>query len=311
MAVVDTDFLAGVLTNFRALFQEDFEAALAFQSWLDIAMKVDSSGRIESYNWFGTPPKLEDVTHGEPTLHGLNNFNFSIENHLFKSIIEVDRSTLEDDKLGLIMPRVRQLGPEAARYPGELIFNLFESGGLAYDGVAFFANTRAIGESANIDNIVGGAYGDGTVAEFQAGLRDGIEAMMLFQDDRGRPMGLTPNVIVVPARLRQTAFQALNANQGTITQPVIPATQSGVFEAAGYKVMVNPKLTTVDDWYMLHVRGTTRPFVFQERIAPALEGITTPTSESGVIRDKFAYSVRARGNVGYGDPRYAVKLLDV
>lgn len=308
MAVVDTDFLAGVLTNFRALFQEDFEAAMAFQAWTDISMRVDSSGRIESYNWFGTPPKLEDVTHGEPTLHGLNNFNFSIENFLFKAVIEVDRSTLEDDKLGLIMPRVRQLGPEAARYPGELIFRLFESGGLAYDAVAFFANTRTIGKSANIDNILAGT--GVTVPTFQADLASAVEAMMLFQDDQGRPMGLTPNVIVVPARLRQTAFQALNANQGTITQPVIPASQSGAFESAGYKVMVNPFLVDLTDWYALHVRGTTRPFIFQERIAPALEGITTPESESGVIRDKFAYSVRARGNVGYGDPRYAVRTVN-
>ena len=309
MGVVNSDVLAAILTNYRTLFATDFAAAVKAQVWTEVAMEIPSTTLTESYNWFGTPPKMEDVTHGEPTLAGLHAYNYSITNNLYKAAIEVARSMIEDDKLGMVMPRVRQLGPEAARHPGELIYSLLESNGNAYDDTAFFADTRVIGESANIDNLI--AMGSSaTVAEVQAALSAARAAMRKFQDDRGRPMNLTPNLIMVPPEMEQLMWQALNANQGTITQPVIPASAQGAWSVAGFRVLVNPFLTSTVDWYVFHIAGALKPFVFQNRIRPALEGITTPNSESGVIRDKFVYSVRARYNVGYGDPRYAIKLDD-
>ncbi len=310
MAIVNSDFLAGVRTGFRSLFQIAFEAASMQAPWRDMALTVPSTGSSESYDWLGTVPVMVDVTHGDIQVEGLGNYSQTIENLTYKAAIEVSRASMEDDKLGLITPRVQQLGQEAGRHPGQLMFALFESGGLAFDGTAFFSDTRVIGRSANIDNIVSGAYGAGTVAEFLAGLAAGRSQMRLFQDDQGRPMNHIPNVIVVPPALEQAAVQALSqTTQGASTIP-IPATGDGAFRISGYLVLVNPYLTTTDDWYMFHVSGATKPFLYQERIAPSLEGLTTPETESGIIRDRFLYSVRARYAVGYGDPRYAVKMLD-
>lgn len=310
MAIVNSDFLAGVRTGFRSLFQSSFEAASFQAPWRELALPVTSTGESESYDWLGTVPVMVDVTHGDIQVEGLGHYDQTIKNLTYKSAIEVARSAFEDDKLNLISPRLGQLGEEAGRHPGQLIFALFESGGLAFDGTAFFADTRTIGRSANIDNIVDGGYGDGTAAEFKAGLSAGRSAMRKFQDDQGRPMNHTPNVIVVPPELEQAAFEALSQTlQGTST-PAVPATQNGSYQVSGYLLLVNPYLSTVDDWYMFHASAATRPFIYQERVAPSLEGLTSPETESGIIRDRFLYSVRARYAVGYGDPRYAVKVLD-
>jgi len=311
MAVVNSDFLSGLLTNFRAIFEQDFQAAMAFQSWSDISMRMQSDTETESYNWFGTVPVMEDVTHGSPTLGGLGKYNFSITNNVYKAALEVARTAIEDDKLGLVQPRLRQLGPEAARHPGELIFKLFKTGttDLAFDGTAFFANTRVIGNSANIDNLAAGT--GTTVAQFQADLATIRATMLRFQDDQGRPMNLRPNTLVVPPELTQVAYQALNTNLGNAKQDVpVPSATDGKFQAAGYTVIENPYLTDTNDWYALHIDGAIRPFIFQDRLRPSLEGITSPTSETGVLLDKFIYTVRARYNVGYGDPRYAVKVVN-
>lgn len=183
MAVVNSDFLTGLLTNFRAIFQNDFAAASATAFWPNLAMNVNSQGQIESYNWFGTAPKMRDVTHDGVTLQGLSKYNFTITNALYKAGLEVERTALEDDKLGLIMPRVRGLGPEAARHPGELILSLFEQNPTAYDSVAFFAGTHSDGDSGTIDNL--GAGTGITVAQFQADLASARAAMNRFKDDRG------------------------------------------------------------------------------------------------------------------------------
>ena len=180
--------------------------------------------------------------------------------------------------------------------------------GLTYDGVAFFANTRALGLSANIDNLAAGA--GITIANIQTDLNAIRSTMRLFQDDWGRPTGLVPNVLVVPSALEQVFYQALNRDQGpSQISPVVPGGETAI-DRSGYTVIVNPYLTDVTDWYALHVAGEIKPFVWQNRTPPSLEGITDPNTESGVIRDKFVYSVRARYNVGYGEPRHAIKVVN-
>lgn len=311
MAVVNSDFLTGLLTNFRAIFQADFAAASALQNWPQLAMRVNSSGKIESYNWFGTPPKMQDVSHDGVVLQGLTKYNFTIENGLYKAALEVERTALEDDKLGLITPRLRQLGPEAARHPGELIFDLFASNPTAYDGTAFFANSRTDGDSGTIDNIIAGT---GTsVAQFQADLASARTQMLRFKDDRGRIMNLRPNVLVIPPELNQVAFQALNFDLGAGKQDAVaPASADGMWSKNGYTVIENPQLTDANDWYALAVGSgeAEKPFVFQDRISPQLEGITSPTTETGVLLDKFIYTVRGRYAVGVAEFRRAVKITN-
>lgn len=308
MAIVQSDFLNYVLSGYQRLFDGTFDAAKNLQPWREIAMMKNSSGDLESYNWLGSPPVMVDVTRGELQIEGAYPYQYLLTNKTYKSAVEVKRSMFEDDRFGMVSDEISQLGFEAARHPGQLIFQLFTSGGLAFDGTAFFADTRVLGRSANIDNIQAGT---GTsIAQFQADLGTCRGVMRKYQDDQGRPMNLVPNTIVVPAELEQVAFQALNANQGSINQQAIPATADGSFTAGGYLVMVNPYLTDVNDWYLLCRNGQFKPFIYQERIAPSLEGITSPNTDEGVIRDRFIYSVRARYEVGYGDPRYAIRITN-
>lgn len=314
MAVVTSDFLAGVLTNFRAFFQSQFDAATNISPWQELATPVKSEKGIESYNWLGTAPQMIDVTHGDLQLEGLFPFNFQIVNNTYKAAIEVARASFEDDSLGLITPRVAQLGMEAARHPGQLLFQLPALNGLAYDGVAFFADTRVIGRSANIDNnlakhMAGAAQ---TVAEIQQDLGLARASMRKFQDDQGRPMNNVPNYIMVPPEMEQPMYQALNitfpAASPNVGPVISPATNDGTLRSNGYTVIVNPYASDATTWWLFSVQGALRPFIWQTRVAPSLEGTITPNTDSGVIRDRFVYTVRARYNVGYGDPRYAVRV---
>lgn len=309
MAVVTSDYLAGVLTNFRALFESDFQAALGVVGWRELATEMPSNGEQNTYTWFGTVPTMKDVTHGSPEREGLPRYNFSIENVEYQAEIEVERAVLERDQLGLVRPRIGQLGQEAARHPGQLIFNLFETPGNAFDGTAFFADTRVIGNSANIDNNLAG--NGVTVANFQTDLATARGQMRKFQDDQGRPMNLVGNVIVVPSELEQVAWQALNTAQGDgVVSPAIPASANGLFRASGYLVVTNPFLTDVNDWYLLHVSGDSKPFIFQSEKRPELLGGTNPNEQAVIESRKFLYAVNARYNVGVTDPRFAVKTVN-
>lgn len=310
MAVVSSDFLDGVLTTFRALFARDFSAAEALQGWSDLAMRMDSSGELNTYEWFGTVPQIQDVTNDVVDIRGLEEYNFTIRNREYQGAIEVARTALERDQLNLITPRISQLAGEAARHPGQLLFQLFQTPGNAFDGAAFFADTRVIGESANIDNL---AAGTGvTVAQIQADLAASRATMRLFQDDRGRPLNIVGNTIVVPPALEQPMWQALNVAQaGQLDRQVLPVTEGGIMRGQGYTVITNPYLTDVTDWYLLYNGGPTmRPFVYQVEKAPVLESDTNPNSRENIVKRKFLYSVYGRYAVGVTDPRLAIKVVN-
>jgi phage major head subunit gpT-like protein len=308
MPVVSSDFLSGVLTNFRALFAREFNAAQALQGWQQMAIRMESEGEQNTYEWFGTVPQMQDVSHDVVSLRGLDEYNFSITNKEYQAAIEVSRMALERDRLNLVTPRIQQLAGEAARHPGKLIFDLFEDNPDAYDETAFFANTRTLGDSDNIDNLLSGT--GTTVTQLQTDLASARAAMRLFQDDRARPMNLIPNVIVVPPALEQKMWQALNVQQaGRQQNAPIPATTDGVLNGAGYALITNPYLSETNDWYMLHVGGPAmRPFIWQVEKQPVLESDTNPNDRENILKRKYLYSVYGRYNVGVTDPRLAVKI---
>ena len=154
MALVTSDFLANALKNFRTLFANEFEAANALQGWRQFTMEIKSTSTEETYEWLGTVPKMEELKGGDFVFDEIGGpFSLTITNLEWQAGFEIARVTFEDDKLGQIRPRIAQLAGEAARFPGEKIWGLFETPGNAFDGTAFFSDSRTIGDSANIDNI--------------------------------------------------------------------------------------------------------------------------------------------------------------
>ena len=308
MAIVTSDYLAGVRTQFRALYEREFAAALGLQGWKQLVLEVPSDTEQNTYEWFGTVPTMQDVTHGSVTLQGLREDNFTLVNAHYQAAIEVERAAMERDRLGLIAPRIQQLGQEAARHPGQLIFQHVLNNVNAFDGSVFFADSRTIGDSGNIDNQIAGT--GTTVAQFQTDLGSAVAQMRAFEDDRGRVMNLRGNTIMVPVELEDIAWRALNRSAGDgVTSPVQPVTPSGVFSASGYSVVVNPYLTDADNWFLFHVgSGVMKPFIYQVEKRPALESDTDPNSREAIIQRTFLYSVYGRYATGMTDPRLGVEV---
>lgn len=310
MAIVSSDFLAAVLTNFRGTFNDQFPAAVAAQVWPRLVMEVASNTKTETHQWLGSVPKMQETTKNPLVIGGLESYSYSLDNRSFAGAFEVERDIFEDDKLGLIRPKISQMAQEPARHTSELVLSLFEDNPTAFDGVAFFANSRTIGQSANIDNILSGNY-DGSIAEIQAGLDAARKQMRLFQDDHGRPYNIIGNLIVIPAALEGLMWRALNDIAGdgvnTPTQPAV--NEGGFWTSRGFLVVVNPYLTSDSTWYYGHVGGEgMRPFIFQNRMAPRMEGITNPDDSYVIENGKFLYTVRDRKAVGVGDPRLMIKI---
>jgi phage major head subunit gpT-like protein len=274
----------------KTVFFEALDAAVG--DYQRIATIVPSNSDEESYPWLGAVPGVREFTDERMPL-GLLEHNFSIRNKTWESSIAVERAAIEDDKLGQIRLRVQSLAREVRRHMDELVFTLLKNGFSAkcYDGQSFFDTDHSSGDSGTQSN-------KGTDALDAAALQAAITAMMKFKDDRGRFIGATPDLLVVPPDLQWTAMELLESTywpeEGTTTERMASNVLRGKLD-----LLVSPYLTDSSDWFVLSTKGVVKPVILQSR-TPIEFAALEADSENGFMRDQYIYGVRARYNAGYG-----------
>jgi phage major head subunit gpT-like protein len=293
MALVKSDMPRFLEAGLKTVFFEAYDAVPG--DWERIATVIPSEQDTETYAWLGSVPRMREFK-DERIPAGLLEHGYTIKNKTWESSIAVDRAAIEDDLYGQIKLRVQGLARESKRHTDEIIFSLLSTGfgSVCHDGQYFFDTDHAEGESGAQSN-------KGTAALAAASLQDAITAMMKFKDDRGKPLGIVPDVLVVPPDLQWTAMELLNSTYypdmiaaGTGSQKLAANQLKGRLE-----IVVSPYLTDTNDWFLLATKWIVKPIIFQSRVPvefAALEG----TSEAGFMRDQYVYGVRARYNAGFG-----------
>ncbi len=304
MSVVTSDFLAGLLTNFRAIFKQALDEAFAEQNLYEIlATRFNSTSDKESYGWMGANPNMSEWTDTR-IYKAYKAFDYTLTNKHYEGTIAVNRDTMEDDKYGLIAPRIQGLARRAVRHFNQMVVSQLDDGEtlLAFDGVAFFSAThQAIGSSGVFANMLSGNYSD-SATEILAGMGAAFAAMQNFKDDKGLPMGLRPDAIVCSPTMYIPILNALLPGVAGTTRP-----EAGLFPTAN--IYSSPWIDAdTDDWFVLCTKAEVKPLVFQLRKSPEFVGITNPDAEHVFKNNEFLYGVDDRFAVGYGDPRTAILI---
>ncbi len=261
-----------------------------------IITRVASTSASEKYGWLGDLPGVREWV-GDKSLSGLADYDYEIKNKDWYDGFSIDRNEIKDEKIAAIGPRVETLAQSLASFPWELVTDLLINGttGLAYDGAAFFSN-----RSVN-DNL---AAGTGvTLATIKADIQTNRAAMMKFQSDTGRVMGLMADTVVVPPELEGTMLEAVESAVLTTS-----AGETNYNPTARWikNVIVSPKLTDANDWYLLAAGMPVKPFIYQDR-----EGVSSVLDDTNVKRNrKLDYSAELRGNAGYGFYQMAIKVVN-
>jgi phage major head subunit gpT-like protein len=301
--IVTSDILTGLRTGYRAIFMQALgELAGTNADWQKIATVSPSSTDRESYNWLGTIPAMvewKDVR----TIKDLAKYDYTLINKHYEATLQVDRDALSDDKYGMIKARIRGLARAYFKGITAAVFSQLDDGEtlLAFDGTAFFADTRVIGASANIDNLLSMACSD-SATEVRAALSAGVNAMRNFQDDQGNPMNLMPDTVVCGPEMEILIKEALLPGVAGTRRPEMDYVKT---------IVVSPWLDLDQtDWYLLCTSEEIKPILFQNRQDPEFVSLDDPKGERAFIKRQFLYGVDARWATGFGDPRTAIKLKD-
>ncbi len=280
---------AGLRADFMAAFREVTDQLV----YSRLATVVRVSQPVQRYGWLGSLPAMREFV-DERQPQELNAWSYLIEDRTWEATLAVERRALEDDQIGAVRMRIQELGREAAHHRDRLVIEALLNGfdTACYDGKPLFASNHLTGAGAQVNTTSAVLSNDA--------LQEAISAMMLFADDKGRPLGINPNTLLVGPRLRWTAAELLESP--VVVRESDPGTPYRNALQGALSLVVSPHITGTE-WFVLDTSRTMRGVIFQERQDVPLELRTTANPVDGetlFLRDVIYCGARARYGVGYG-----------
>jgi phage major head subunit gpT-like protein len=293
--LVNKQTISAAFVAIKTLFNKAFEGAESH--WDKVAMKVTSTTKQNDYGWLDRFPRMRKWV-GDKVVKSLRAHSYSLVNDDFEATVEVDRNDIEDDNLGIYAPQAQEAGWSAKQLPDELVFALLDNGFAAtcYDGQYFFDTAHPVGNDetglSSVSNKGTVALSCATLAAAQASYGAARIALMKMKDDEGRPLGIRPNLLVVPPALADVANQLVTVNR---LEDGKPNPYKGTAE-----VLVAYHLTSDTAWFLLDGSRPIKPFIYQERKAPVFVQMTDPQADDVFNRRSFKFGAESRGAAGYG-----------
>ena len=260
--------------------------------WMDVATLIQSSTGENRYKWLSNFPRMREWI-DEKSIKAFEGASYSIVNRDWEATVEVDRNDIMDDNLGIYAPQARMAGYSAKRFPDEIVFSLINNGfnQKGYDGKNFFATDHQVG-GRDVSNMGTKALAIDTLANARASFGAARTAMLKQLDEEDRPIGVMPNLLVVPPALVDTAM-------GLMTSERLEDGKVNIYKGAA-KVLMSAWLTSDTAWFLLDTMKPIKPFIYQERTKPMFVQQTDMDSDSVFLRKKYRFGVECRANGGYG-----------
>lgn len=287
--LVNKSNLSNVFIALSVLFNNAFKAVES--QWDKMAMKVPSTTKTNDYKWLSKIPKMRKWI-GDKQVDSLSAHKYSIENDDFEVTVAVDRNDIEDDQLGIYSPQAQMAGESAAQLPDEIVADLINGGfaNTCFDGQYFFDTDHPVGDTT-ASNKGTVALSAATQAAAIASLGAARTAMRKFKDEHGRPLGIRPNLLVVPPALEDIA-NVLAMNEKLDDGKPNPF--KGTVE-----VLVLDRATSDTAWFLLDTTKPVKPFIYQERKAPVFVQQTDPEADDVFNRKEYKFGAEARAAGGY------------
>lgn len=280
------------------------------QWWTNYCTMVPASAEVERLTWPGMLPQPREMISGR-NFAGIRDFTYNVTNLEYELTFGIDRKSVEDDQTGGINMRIQEAAEVWAQFKNKQAADMFTNGAtagnVAFDGTVFFADTRVIGDSANIDNnqaenITSTNVLAPTPDEILTAVNTARTVMWQFQDDQARPYNETAMMktrVLSPPVFDKPFNQAINAS--------IIANTSNTYGQNLFEVDITPYLSSAVAVFYYAATGSVRkPLIYSERTALEVLVDTDPMviAKQGYV----ACLCRQRYVFAYGDPRRAIKM---
>lgn len=288
--ILDREKLDAAYVTFSTLF--DMQLTRTPTVFQDITTVIPVASTQVDFKWLGDTPKMQEWI-GQRAINKLRAETHSIRTKNWANGIEVERDDLDDDKLGLIAPRITSLAQEGMWHIEDLVFDFFndaDSGAasaLCYDGQPLLDNAHTAdgnGTGTAQDNLIAGAFAEGTY-------QSAWEAMMGFVDTKGNKIRVIPDTLVVGVANRTTARK--------IIQQQTKANGEQNMEAGTSRLIVHPRVSGTK-WMLMSTAQAVRAFIVLIRQAPQFAAVDSMSDSHAFMNANFLYGADARHGAGLG-----------
>ena len=293
--LVNKASVSAVFVNIKTTYGKAFDAAPVV--WPKIAMRVPSTGAINTYPWVDGFPMLQKWA-GEKVLKKLSAHKYTLENDDFEATVVVKRNDIEDDNIGIYEPMGQMAGFSAKQFPDEGVFAIVSGGfvNLCYDGKPFYATDHPVinpvtGKPVNTSNKGTMTLKCDTVANIRASYGVGRTAMRKYKNDQGQPLNTNAGILLVGPALEDTA--------NIITKSDRIGDEPNPYRGTS-EVVVDARLATDTEWHLLDVSKPVKPFIYQDRKAPIFVSQVDLNSDAVFMRGDYKFGAEARAAFGYG-----------
>lgn len=302
--------LTFLFNNWNLMFQAGYDETAPW--YPQIATIKPSTTEQESYAWASRVMALREWgnspgAQGERVMRSIGTYLQTIVNRDFESTIEIDRNKILDDMYGIFDFPLRDLGRAARKFPDLLLVNSLQNGQTqaCYDGQNFFDPSHPIDRYAgqvSTGSVQQNYWSTGMGLTFD-NYQNVRSNMLAYKGEDGLPLGVTPNLLVVPPQLEVIAkliCEAESIAPQTLGTNTMVGANTNVLRGTA-KVLVLPELVNqATTWYLLDTSKGFKPFVYQQRQAANIITLRDPTNENVFKRKKFLFGVDIRGNAAGG-----------
>ena len=284
-SVVDAGAAAAFVASFRMYEQNDLFAEIG-----TIERTQKGEARIP-FLWY--PPRMREWV-GERLIGSLDGGMHIIPTRTYEATVAVPRTAIEDDQYGAIERAARGLASEYFRFLHQSYIDILANGSTltTFDGQPLLSSNPAT-RGANNVNLVSQPLN-------LENLSAGIQAMGLYTEPDGRPLGMRPTHLLVGPANEFTAKNLVQSQQ-LIMSGSTDRLQGMANPWAGTLTVLVSSYITDGDWYLIAAGPNEyRPVIMVERSDVPVEFVahTSPDHESVFRRDSYEYGTRAR--VGFG-----------
>ena len=265
---------------------------------------VPSTKYSEVYPSLGPVPQMTEFR-AERKFSGVGNKQtYTVVNKNYDTGIKIPLTVFQDDQYGILAQKIAELAMEGKRLPVSLVYSILHNGGVAsgpncslgFDQNPLYSTSHPGANGGTQGNTLMSAQNGAAQALNAANLTAAIAGMETLVDQTGRPLGITPDTLVVNPALRIPAGQLLHStflmSVGTAASATVPAIYniptSNEFGSSIKTLIVNPYLTSSTEWHMLCTSKPTKPVLLQQREAPMLTVKMDPATSDDVLKENVA-----------------------
>jgi phage major head subunit gpT-like protein len=301
--------LRALRTSFSKMFEDAYSQTTPFYSRL--CTQVPSTTAQNDYGWMAKLPGMREWL-GERVVHNLATHSYQLKNKDYELTVGVDRNDIEDDNLGQYSMLFARMGESVSKHPDQLVKALLVNGAanLCFDGLSYFNAAHPV----NPYDAAKGTYSNYSstgLALTQANFLTARATMATYKGEDGEPLGVVPNLLVVPPALEGMALRI--CKMGTIHTEDSSGESASAPQnvtAGMADVLMLPELAGADTtWYLLATQSVIKPLVFQWRKRPVFVSKVSPTDDNVFHTKQFVYGADGRYNAGYTLPFLAYKAV--